>query len=80
MARKFTATQVKTCTEAASARKQSLFILEAVEGKKKSHLRLKGTNGEPIMHQECTSLRHARYMAARLISGGLDARYRETTA
>lgn len=56
------------------------FILEAVEGKRKAHLRLKGLNGSIIMHQEVTTIRHARYMAARILDGGLRARYKQITS
>lgn len=43
------------------------------------HLRIKGLNGEIVMHQETTSLSNARKIAAKLLSkAGLIAKYKET--
>jgi len=43
------------------------------------HLRLKGRNGEIVMHQEVTSYVNARKAAAKLLSkGNLAAKYKET--
>lgn len=81
MARKLTAELVDSIL--ANHSKSALadeFILETVEGKRKAHLRLKGRNGSIIMHQEVTTIRHARYMAARILNGGLRAWYKQITS
>lgn len=79
MARKLTLTEVNNILQVHQYETEAQFILEVVQIRKEFHLRLKGKNGEIVMHQEQTSYQNARYMAARLISAGmLRCRYKES--
>ena len=81
MARKLTATRVNEILDAASKRKGAKFIIELVPAPKPKlhfHFRLKGNNGEPIAPGETKpSKQGVKNIVARLIDGGLDAKYKD---
>jgi uncharacterized protein YegP (UPF0339 family) len=83
MARKFTAQQVAAILTKAAKAKGRPFILELVQNrdfKDRYHVRCKGRNGEIIMHGETLRTKQsARNIAARLIDGGLKAKFKDCT-
>lgn len=81
MAKKLTPPQVRALLTAARNPDSYEFILEVVaRPKKKFALRLIGRNGEPVMPQENVTEKYsAEYLAARLLSAGLRAKYKDLT-
>jgi uncharacterized protein YegP (UPF0339 family) len=83
MARKFTAPQVAAILTKAAKAKGQPFILELCDSQSVQgtyRVRCKGRNGEIIMHGETLRTKQsARNIAARLISGGLKAKFKDIT-
>lgn len=81
MAKKLTPPQVRALLTAARNPDSYEFILEVVaRPKKKFATRLIGRNGEPVMPQENVNDKYsAEYLAARLLSAGLRAKYKDVT-
>lgn len=56
------------------------FILEMVASRAgRVHLRLKGRNGEIVMHQEDVFRDNAIRVAARIVSAGLNIKFKDLT-
>ena len=76
-----TSEQVESILNFARQKIDAAFIMELKQDKHSNnfHVRLKGLNGEIMMHQETTTKQNAEHTAARIINGGLNAKYKDTT-
>lgn len=81
MAKKLSRSQVQSVLSEAKHVIDHEFIIEVAKKKSGKHAAmLKGRNGEPIMPQETVNEKaSAEYIAARLIAGGLRAKYKDLT-
>lgn len=80
MSRKLNRTTIASTLEAAKTHIGYDFIIEVSAHKKQFAARIKGLNGEIVMNQENVDTKaNAEYIAARLIKGGLSAKYKDLT-
>lgn len=78
MPKKITSKQALEVLAVASLKRNHEFIIELVPSKAgRSHLRLKGLNGEIVMSQENVYRDSAIRIAARICNAGLNVRFKE---